>query len=87
MLWRGMRLRPLRGGLRWVGLGPLSLEFSGLVAGQVPGEETGSRPWKPEPGKSSGWVRKANSLNRLAARVDPEVCFIGDSLTELWKCH
>lgn len=82
-----MRLRPLRVGLKRLGLGSLSLAFSGLVAGQALGEETGSRPWKPEPGKSAGWVRKANSLNHLAARVDPEVCFIGDSLTEFWNAQ
>lgn len=59
----------------------------GLMAGWIRAEEKASQPWKPEPGKSSGWVRKANYLNRLASKADPSICFVGDSLTEFWNAQ
>ncbi|MFK5924158.1 MAG: GDSL-type esterase/lipase family protein [Verrucomicrobiota bacterium] len=47
--------------------------------------ESESKPWKAEPGKSSGWGGKANRLSRQADAVKPEICFVGDSLTEFWS--
>ena len=59
----------------------------GLMTGWIQADEKGSKPWKSEPGKSQGWVRRANYLNRLAIKADPEICFVGDSLTEFWNAQ
>jgi len=55
-----------------------------LNSGFAGGAEGETRPWVPQPGTISGWVKKANRLSRQADAVKPSVCFVGDSLTEFW---
>ena len=57
----------------------------GALFSQVGAAEKESKPWQAKPGRTSGWGKKVNYINRVANNLKPEICFIGDSLTEFWS--
>lgn len=65
----------------------LFLLLAGTAIGNEGVGEGGAKPWKAEPGKTTGWMLKANRLNRQAAALNPDICFVGDSLTEFWNAQ
>lgn len=65
----------------------LFLSMAGTAFGSEVEGEGGSKPWKAEPGKTTGWISKANRLNRRASALNPDICFVGDSLTEFWNAQ
>lgn len=85
MLWRRMRLRSLRTGLKWARLGLLSLALLRIEAGLAHGEKTGSRPWKPEPGKSAGWVCAVDGTHLTMGGYDVLMNLIRGPLEEVMR--
>ncbi|MCF6313271.1 MAG: GDSL-type esterase/lipase family protein [Verrucomicrobiales bacterium] len=58
-----------------------------LKAGLVVANEREAKPWVAQISKNSDWLKKSYRLNRQATKLNPEICFVGDSLTEFWNAQ